>query len=75
MFIYVVQLTKYVVQKERNLQHVAFSWLRSSHLTISRDSILHAAKYSDYTRNDLLSGSKYTSTMVEKKGKRWAKPK
>ena len=53
-----------------SLQHVAFSWLRSSHLTISRDSILRAAKRSDYTGNDVLSGSKDTSTMAEKKGRR-----
>ena len=52
-------IPKYVVQKERKLQHVAFSWLRSSHLTISRDSILRAAKRSDYTGNDVLSGSKH----------------
>ena len=63
-------IPKYVVQKERKLQHVAFSWLQSSHLTISRDSILRAAKRSDYTGNDVLSGSKDTSTMAEKKGRR-----
>ena len=61
-------IPKYLVQKKRKLQHVAFSWLRSSHLTISRDSILRAAKRSDYTGNYVLSGSKDTSTMAEKKG-------
>ena len=61
---------KYVVKKGRELQQVKFFWLRSSLFTISGDSILLAAKRSDYTGNDVLSGLKDTSIRAEKKGKK-----